>query len=192
MAKVTGPLFSIEARGKIADAMVHFPWKGINVVRGWVKPANVKSEAQGNVRLILGGLGRAMSTVNLTSLYKDDLQAMATGTNTWVSEFIQFAKAHILADTTALETEYGTYFAHTNKADFIASAVNLGLTDLTISYAGTTALMPGGFIVYLLARTAIEYHALDSTRFNRAPYTTALSGWSSTQTDLMETDLDAA
>ena len=40
MAKVDGPLLSLEARGKVADAIVFFPWKGRHVVRQWLKPTN--------------------------------------------------------------------------------------------------------------------------------------------------------
>ncbi|MFW6016083.1 MAG: hypothetical protein ACOCRK_06565 [bacterium] len=33
MAKVTGPLFSINASGQFADSLVFSNWKGINVVK---------------------------------------------------------------------------------------------------------------------------------------------------------------
>jgi len=46
MAKLKAPLFSFEARGKIADALVYFPWKGINCVRQYVIPANPKTDPQ--------------------------------------------------------------------------------------------------------------------------------------------------
>ena len=46
MAKVVAPLFSFGARGKLADALVYFPWKGIAAVRSYVVPANPNSAAQ--------------------------------------------------------------------------------------------------------------------------------------------------
>lgn len=46
MAKVKSPLMSAEARGKLADSVVHFPWKGINAVREYVIPANPRTAAQ--------------------------------------------------------------------------------------------------------------------------------------------------
>ena len=46
MAKVTAPLFSFGASGKLADALVYFPFKGLNVVRSYVVPANPNSAAQ--------------------------------------------------------------------------------------------------------------------------------------------------
>ncbi|MBA7574179.1 hypothetical protein ES708_15981 [subsurface metagenome] len=46
MAKVISPLFSFGASGQLAKSIVFFPWKGLNVVRQWVCPANPKSSAQ--------------------------------------------------------------------------------------------------------------------------------------------------
>lgn len=46
MAKLKGPLFSLGASQKLGDALVYFPWKGLNVVREYVIPANPKTTAQ--------------------------------------------------------------------------------------------------------------------------------------------------
>ena len=46
MAKLKAPLLSMGASGKIGDIMVFFPWKGINVVREYVIPANPKTALQ--------------------------------------------------------------------------------------------------------------------------------------------------
>lgn len=46
MAKVAGPLMSMAARGKVADAIVFSFWRGIAYVRMWLKPTNPKTEAQ--------------------------------------------------------------------------------------------------------------------------------------------------
>jgi len=77
MAKVSAPLFSLEARGKIADAMVFFPWKGRHVVRQWLKPSNPKLTLQGDIRQTLGGLGRACSHVHKASQYAVDTRVIA-------------------------------------------------------------------------------------------------------------------
>ncbi|MTI62226.1 MAG: YfhO family protein [Firmicutes bacterium] len=50
MAKVTGPLFSLDASGKFADSLVFTKWKGINTVRQYAKPTNVNSAKQKVVR----------------------------------------------------------------------------------------------------------------------------------------------
>ncbi len=46
MAKLTAPLFSFTASGKLANSLVFFGWKGLNVVRKYVIPSNPKSDAQ--------------------------------------------------------------------------------------------------------------------------------------------------
>ncbi len=46
MAKLKAPLFSFTASGKLADALVFFGWKGLNVVRQYVIPSNPKSDDQ--------------------------------------------------------------------------------------------------------------------------------------------------
>lgn len=46
MAKVTAPLISLDARGKLADTLVFGNWKGIPTVRQYVIPSNPRTSAQ--------------------------------------------------------------------------------------------------------------------------------------------------
>ena len=46
MAKLKAPLLSLGASGAIGKSLVFFPWKGLDVVREYVVPANPKSTAQ--------------------------------------------------------------------------------------------------------------------------------------------------
>lgn len=63
MAKVEGPLFSLEARGKIGNVMVHFPWKGRNVVRKWLKPTNPRDIDQKLIRQKLAAVGHCIGKI---------------------------------------------------------------------------------------------------------------------------------
>ena len=45
-AVLKGPLFSLGASGQLAKALVYFPWKGLNVVREYVIPANPQTDPQ--------------------------------------------------------------------------------------------------------------------------------------------------
>ena len=56
MAKVTAPLLSFDARGKIADSLVFANWRGVPYVRQRVTPANPKTTAQVLTRDIFLGL----------------------------------------------------------------------------------------------------------------------------------------
>ena len=44
MAKVNGPLFSLDARGQLGKALVYAIWKGLNYARKYVIPFNPKTE----------------------------------------------------------------------------------------------------------------------------------------------------
>lgn len=46
MAKLKGPLFSLGASQKLGNALVFFPWKGLNVVREYVIPSNPRTALQ--------------------------------------------------------------------------------------------------------------------------------------------------
>jgi len=50
MAKVTGPLFSIDASGKFADSLVFSKWKGLNIVRQYSKPSQNTTAKQEAVK----------------------------------------------------------------------------------------------------------------------------------------------
>lgn len=63
MAKVDGPLFSLEARGKIGDAMVFFPWKGRHAVRRWLKPTNPRDVDQKIIRQKLAAVGHVVKAI---------------------------------------------------------------------------------------------------------------------------------
>lgn len=46
MAKLNAPLFSFNATGQLAKSLVYFGWKGLDVVRSYVIPANPKTASQ--------------------------------------------------------------------------------------------------------------------------------------------------
>jgi hypothetical protein len=191
MAKVTGPLYSMTASGKIADAMVFFGWKGISVVRQWLIPANKKTEDQGDVRQIFGGLGRAAKAAKVDSLYRADAAAHAGGVNTWVSAFVQYVRKGVMATATLFEAENTEYEAHAVKASFDSGALTLGLSTLDIAYKGTANSFGYGLQLYELAKYAIAVHAVDPELFDREPYTTALADWDADDVTALVTDLQA-
>ena len=72
MAKVKGPLFSLEASGKLADSLVYMHWKGIQDVRKWLIPANPRTSAQQTQR---GYLTDAVDLFHATAFNQDDRDA---------------------------------------------------------------------------------------------------------------------
>jgi hypothetical protein len=191
MAKVTGPLFSLTASGKLANAMVHFSWKGINCVRSWVVPLNKKSEDQGDIRTILAGLGRASRVIEKTSPYHVDAVKVAGPQQSFVSALVGFIMNNIMKDGTQFDTEYTEYSTHTAKTNFNTSAATLGLADFSLPYSGTTNVFTAGMQLYELAKYGCLRKNAVENAFNRAPYTTALASWTSAEVALLVTDLAA-
>jgi hypothetical protein len=68
MAKVSGPLMSMEASGKYGGALVFGKWKGRAIVRKLVIPANPHAQGQEDARNRLRVTGLIQSFVNNTEL----------------------------------------------------------------------------------------------------------------------------
>ena len=192
MAKVTGPLFSVSATGKIADAIVFFPWKGRHVVRQWLKPANPMSALQGTQRLICGALGRSVSPIHTTSAVAADVRLyMAVGT-TWVAEIVKYMIDSVVNDGTAWDALVTEAEGHTAWAAFGTEAVALNLHQLDIAYKGCADLAAPGTILYLIAKCLTNWELLGTKGFQRSPYTIALASWVEANIQAMVAEFAAA
>lgn len=179
MSKVTAPLQSFSASGKIGKSLVFFTHLGRNVVRGLVTPANPKSETQGDTRLLLGALGRSTKGVATPSDYRNEIiQAVPAG-QTWVSSLISFIIDFYGTGATGVAALNLAFEGHA-ATNWEAQAAERGLTDLTISYAAAAEqTITAGAQLYILAQRAIAVSAADPTLFAVTPYTTALASWDS-------------
>lgn len=65
MAVVKGPLFSMDASGKVGGALVFSKWKGRNYVRRLVIPSNPRSGAQVGRRAMLSFIAKAWNAVSV-------------------------------------------------------------------------------------------------------------------------------
>lgn len=191
MAKVTGPLFSIEARGKIADAMVYFPWKGKNVVREWKVPANPQTGAQGDRRNILGGLGRGGGAVDKLSQYAEYARAVTPSGQTWLSEFVSYMMKTYMSTVAAFTAHHEESDAHAAKNDFTTRAAALGLAHYAIAYRAMPIQFANGHQLYCLAKYGCDKYLLNNGKFNAAPYTVALADWVDAQIIAMVADFVA-
>lgn len=195
MAKVTGPLYSMSASGKIGNAMVFFGWKGVNVVREWLKPSNPKTANQGDVRIVFGGLGQATRCAGMAdathtdSPFAADAKLCNPGGQTWVSYLVQFLTQSYMSDATAYEAIYTAFEAHAQKAIFTAQAEILELADFDVTYKGTAHVFSKGMQLYMLAKYGIAMLALKEGVFDRAPYQTAIGDWAAGDPVLLKTDL---
>lgn len=185
MAKVSGPLFSLEARGKIADAVVYFPWKGLHVVRQWLIPANPQSTDQGDQRLICGALGRANSVVGTANAFAAEVRAYMDAGLTWPAAIVKYMIDNIINDGTAWDALVTEYEAHTAVADFNTEAAALNIQQLDVAYKGCSDLAAPGAILYCLAKFSTGWELLGTKGFQRTPYTTALASWALAQIQAM-------
>jgi len=190
MAKVTGPLMSIDARGKLADALVFMGWKGIKTVRQWVVPSNPESAGQGNIRTIIGAVGRAVGHLVTTGTYYARLLALnlIPGQQSQQSYLVQYIKDTFIAGKGAtLKSNYATIVAefagHTKKTVFQSRAVTLGLTDFSQSY-DDIATFDKGLGLYLLAKAGT------TLALGVSPFTKTLASWTLTQIQKLVAVLD--
>lgn len=176
MAKVTMPLLSTEARGKIADAIVFFPWKGLAIVRQWLKPANPQSLDQMTIRAKLKAIGKAISKIYTPDdvasgsiIYQRSLAKAPSG-QPWNSYFakkvLDFVK--VATNWTAMTAAYTTASAHTQ---YESEATTLGLVNFAFT-VGYTEEIEAGLQLYMAAYAAYQ---LELTEYNTDPETWAAS-----------------
>jgi len=180
MAKVTMPLLSGSASGKIADALVFMTSKGRNIVRQFVIPANPKTTGQGDARIILGGLGRAVGTIQKDKDFANMLNALnlIPSGQSKQSYLVKVIKDLYLADADAFTSLKSTYGSHTAKAAFESAADTLGIAAFELDYATITEFEKG-FGLYCIAKAAI------ALGFAGAPYSTAVASWTATEVNAM-------
>lgn len=186
-AKATGPLMSMSASGTIGKNIVFFGWKGVNVVRQWLKPANPMSSAQGDVRIILAGTGRACGEVVPESAYHSQLLALGVipSGQTKQSYLVKYIRDHYLTNATTYAAELAELTGHAEYDVWGTSATALGLVEFDLDYA-SIAPYDKALGLYMLAKTA------KALGFTGTPYTTALTAWVTTDIQGFVADMTGA
>ncbi|MFZ2153989.1 MAG: hypothetical protein WAV16_02045 [Candidatus Moraniibacteriota bacterium] len=184
MCKVTGPMHSDGASGQFAKSMVFGNWKGVNVVRKYVIPANPMSSGQGDQRIIMGGTGRVAGKVTVAGDVNGQFATLGVvpAGQSKQSYLVKYILDHILVDASALAAIQSEFAGHTADTDFTAEALALGLADFDLSYA-TAAPFTKGEQLYVLAK------ALIAIGLTGSPYTTALASWTLSEIQAMVADL---
>ena len=114
MAKVSGPLFSLDARGQVGKAIVYSFWKGVNYVRQHVVPNNPQSTEQTAIRDLITDASQAwkLETSPIDTAYKAayDLAAAGqaySGFNLYIRDSVAKNGAEAYAGTLSIPTEPG-------------------------------------------------------------------------------------
>ncbi|MFA7662622.1 MAG: hypothetical protein WCX88_01775 [Patescibacteria group bacterium] len=184
MAKVSGPLMSMSASGKIGDAIVFAAWKGVAYVRQFVIPANPQSSGQGDNRIILGGTGRACGKVGVTSPFNVKLSAKAVipAGQSKQSYLVKYILAHYLDTITKFTAELAAVTAYSGITSWNKGADNLGITAFDLGYAAV------GQYAKALGLTLI-YKTQQALGFTGSAYTPTLATMTATKVHAFITTL---
>ncbi len=115
MAKVNAPLFSFNAAGKLANSLVYFGWKGLDVVRSYVVPANPKTAGQvtqrgyftAAVAAIHAALALAANMLDAADKAAYSVLASTRATpRTWFNEIVKlWADVEVAGNTPVIYTD---------------------------------------------------------------------------------------
>jgi len=194
MAKVDGPLFSIEARGKIGDAMVFFPWKGRHAVRRWLKPTNPRDVDQKIMRQKLSGMGKCLGAMETPGSVLANgsaavvaWKAVTPAAQIWNAYFVKKGMEDLSSD--AIFTALSAAIQGADQIDtWVACAGELGLATLYATeniYA--TDISPE---LQLAMAAYAAYKAEISTATDI--YSSYPSNWTTDQISQFATDFTAA
>lgn len=176
MAKVTGPLFSLSASGKLGDALVYFTWKGRNVIRQWLTPANPQASDQGDRRIIMGGTGRAVGKIVADKSFHQQLidLELVPGGQTKQSYLVKYIIDNYISNATNYSTELACMKAHAGSLDIGTAADALGILEFDLDYAAVAAY-DKRLGLYLIGKSSV------ALSFVGTHYTKTFASWTSVQ-----------
>jgi hypothetical protein len=161
MAKVTGPLMSLDASGTVGKTAVFSKWKGRNYVRLRVIPMNKQSTDQQDARIRTGSVGRSISVVPVPKLallgsdfYVAALAAAPAG-QSWASYTIRTCLGSGFSTFDDVADAYAAVNP-TNQGYFATSAATAGLNDFAIAKVGAITSVTAAEQLYRLMRFAID------------------------------------
>jgi len=186
MAKVTGPLMSMSASGKLGNAIVFSIWKGAAYVRQFVIPANPQSSDQGDQRIIMGGSGRACGKVAVTSPFNVKLAALGVipSGQSKQSYLVKYIMSHYLDTITKYTAELAAVTAYDGITSFNAGADNLGIVEFDLTYASVAPYSKALGLTLL-------YKSQQALGFTGSAYTPTLSTMTNTEVHAFITTLKA-
>jgi len=180
---------SLEARGKIGNALVAFVWKGRNIMRAWTIPANPQAIGQKLIRQKLASMGKNVVKIKQiesglasgSSMYQY-IKAVTPATQIWNAYFVKNGLDDLKTDANFNTLSTAIMASEFVSDNFAANAAALGMAALTGS-AYATEISPaiqlamGAYAAYKLALTGT------TSVYNTAPET-----WSTAQISDFATD----
>lgn len=176
MALVSGPMLSLDARGKFGGALVFSNWKGRPTVRQLVKPSNPRSAAQYGQRAMISFLSPAWGALSAGNQATwDALAAQAV-----ISGFNAFTKFN-LDKWTQFTTPYKTPTS-TGETNPVMGALTVtgGVGIINVSNVITTANNIWGMLIAVSATTGFtpaKDNIRDAVLYSASPVTRTLTNF---------------
>src|ERR1044072_2369623 len=145
MAKVNGPLFSMSASGTVGDNIT-FDKRGF--VRQRVIPANPQTSEQGNVRIILLAIQKALKVIG--SGPKEAVKALSPTSYRWNS-FLLAAVIGNNHNAFDFSREAFNLLTAPQRAEWQSAAESNGIFDQSLSYASNSPVT-AGLALFAVAR----------------------------------------
>lgn len=158
MAKLTGPLMSFGARGKLGGSLVYSAWKGINTARQLVTPSNPRTPAQIAQRDLLSVIVEAWRSTTISQAIRLGWNKAAQLTGRAISGFNLFTSQLVKL---AAEVPAASVVAEIAATSAAAVTLNcLNLDDLTTGdEAGNFTVLVGDTPDALLTDSAVALAA---------------------------------
>jgi hypothetical protein len=168
MAKVTGPLFSLDARNKLGNAIVYSYWKGRNYVRRLVTPSNPQSDGQAVARTYLGSIGKNNSMIEVASVLRNQIVAVTPKDQSWSSYFGGVQAGPKGANCAAALAAYAL-LSSPSKAFWVTAAATIPLTGFDVGYGvidpitGAEQLFVSAYAGFLIGLAIVAADPSDMT-----------------------------
>lgn len=143
MAKVTGPLMSMEASGTFGDTLTFRKRKGVNVVGVRSNPSNPQTTDQMHARAIFASVANTTKKVDKTETVFEFLRGGAPAGQTWNSYLGSLLIGAQAAQFEASKTAYGTGGNATVKGYFDDAAGQAGISPVDLDGTSNTQISAG-------------------------------------------------
>jgi hypothetical protein len=134
MALVNGPLFSLDASGQVAKALVYSRWKGRPYVRKYVVPANPDSLGQKATRSMMGFISGQWASLSTTDQDSWNSLAAAAGYSSFNAYTSGNMDQHALGNAPSQNSARGET-APAQESEFDSQTGGVGRIDGTVSLA---------------------------------------------------------
>jgi len=174
--------------------MVHFPWKGRNVVRKWLKPTNPRDIDQKIIRQKLASFGKCLAAMETPGTVLPNgsaavvaWKAKTPATQIWNAYFTKKGMEHVANDSSFTAGLSAALFATDMTTTWRCCAIELGLdTILSTADAYATDISPE-LQLFMAAYAAYAVELSTATDI----YSSYPSNWTAAQISQFATDFTA-